>query len=184
MKFNLLRDVFVAICFLLLLLLIALKLQSDATAVLAGAFRAADGDSLVHAGRRLRLVGIDAPELGQTCRRKAADWPCGRAARDALAAKVRGGDVSCRGDRDDRYGRLLVTCQAAGRNINRDMVAEGMAFAFGDYDREESAARDAGLGLWAGEAMRPSDWRRRHQAGMAEEAPHVPSFIRRFFSGF
>ena len=41
------------------------------------------------------------------------------------------------------------------------MIRRGWAVAyFGDYEGEERAAREDGIGLWAGEFVRPEDWRR------------------------
>ena len=46
----------------------------------SGAAIAADGDSLRLGTDRIRLVGIDAPELTQVCwDASGAEWPCGRA---------------------------------------------------------------------------------------------------------
>src|SRR4051794_9155643 len=63
--------------------------------VVTGQAHAIDGDSLRVDGRELRLIGIDAPEYRQTCRRAGQDEPCGLQARDRLAALLRGGGVSC-----------------------------------------------------------------------------------------
>src|SRR5262245_59324026 len=46
-----------------------------------------DGDSLRTGSEEIRLVGIDAPELRQTCRDgQDREWSCGRAAKARLAA--------------------------------------------------------------------------------------------------
>ena len=110
--------------------------------------------------RRIRLLGIDAPELGQTH---------GREARAALARKVgeRRVGVAARGH--DRHGRLLATLWIEERDINREMVAEGHAWAFGgiapdpDLVEAESSARRERRGLWA-ESLpeEPAHWRASH----------------------
>jgi endonuclease YncB( thermonuclease family) len=41
-----------------------------------------DGDTIVVAGDRVRLQGIDAPELHQMCTAYGQDWLCGRTAGD------------------------------------------------------------------------------------------------------
>ena len=47
----------------------------------AAEVRAVDGDSLVAEGRRVRLLGIDAPEYAQTSRAaRGSDYPCERQA--------------------------------------------------------------------------------------------------------
>ena len=144
---------------------------------LDGPFQVVDGDSLRLGGQSLRLQGIDAPELRQDCQRDGATWACGRAARDHLRSLVRSGDLQCEGHEKDRYGRLLVTCFNASDNVNAMMVGSGFAVAFGRYEREERMARDAGRGLWAGEFMRPADWRERD--GQVAETQHAWSLVRR-----
>lgn len=129
---------------------------------LAGIPQVVDGDSLTLDGTRLRLVGIDAPELGQTCVGPSGDYPCGREARNALASLIGRGQVTCQASRRDRYDRLLARCEAGGVDLNRAMVEQGWAVAYGDHDDAERAAREAGRGLWAGNFERPQDWRRIH----------------------
>src|SRR5436305_1573118 len=55
--------------------------SNEASAALTGAVRVIDGDTLVVNDTRVRLEGIDAPEAGQTCKRKWIGWwSCGTAA--------------------------------------------------------------------------------------------------------
>lgn len=129
----------------------------------AGLARASDGDSFRLGEARIRLLGLDAPELRQTCTDGAgAAWPCGRAARDRLADLLKEGPAQCRPEDTDRYGRLLARCTVAGRDVAASMVAEGLAISSGDYWREESAAKAARLGIWQGGFDRPRDWRDDH----------------------
>ena len=133
-----------------------------------GAFRVLDGDSLELGAQRYRLQGIDAPEYSQTCRRNGAIWPCGREAAQQLRRFVRQGGIACSGGEIDKFDRLLVVCRKGGTDINRQMVLEGWAVSFGDYEAEERLARQNGSGIWASEFDRPRDWRELH--GRAEEA--------------
>jgi len=126
--------------------------------------RAIDGDSLVVAGREVRLVGIDAPEGRQTCERDGREWRCGDTARDALA-RLAGGEVRCTGAESDQHGRLLGTCYADGTDLNGRMVAEGMAVAYGRYRSEEAEARRERRGLWASRFEQPREWRRNNMPG-------------------
>lgn len=120
-----------------------------------------DGDSLVIGRERIRLDGIDAPELAQTCIRNGTSWPCGSAAHRHLARLIGNHDVTCQSARRDQHNRLLARCTSAGRDLNRSMVRDGMAVSFGrDYAREEAAAKNERLGLWAGTFERPQAWRR------------------------
>ena len=180
-KFRYLTQLIVFACFILFGALIAVKLGEDAGETLVGNFRVVDGDSLALADRRLRLMGIDAPERDQTCRRGDEPWACGRAATAALARFLEEHGTACRGDRKDRYKRLLVTCRAGTININARLVREGFAVAYGDYEDEEAKARAERAGIWASEFERPQDWRQIH--GQAEEdlSSHRRSLIGSLF---
>jgi len=129
---------------------------------ITGAAEVIDGDSLRVGGRELRLEGIDAPEYRQTCRRGDSEEPCGRQAREALARLVASGPLHCDIDATDRYGRGLATCRAGAVEINRMLVRDGMAVAFGRYEDEEAAAQAARRGIWATRFQRPADWRTSH----------------------
>lgn len=123
-----------------------------------------DGDTLDFRGTpsaRARIVGIDAPELSQTCRDAAgAEWPCGETALLALRSIVVDG-VRCSGDDLDRYGRILVACTSAKGDVGSAMVAAGMAVASGRYREEEALARASKAGIWAGEFENPRAFRQR-----------------------
>nr|WP_245355454.1 thermonuclease family protein [Rhizobium leguminosarum] len=148
---RLIRDGVTAFALLALVALIAAKLNDAAKIVHSGAFHAADGDSLTLGDERLRLEGIDAPELNQSCT---------RAAREALQGMVLASGTLCQGSRHDRYDRLLVICRSgAGGDINAAMVRRGMAISYGGYAREETEAKAAKAGLWAGTFERPRDVR-------------------------
>ena len=130
---------------------------------LAGAVRVADGDSLVLGGVRVRLAGIDAPERNQLCGAPGRRWPCGRRAALALRRLTGHGMVRCRISGQDRYGRQLGHCRAGKTDLNRTMVAQGWAVAYGDYRQEQRAARRARRGLWSGPFVAPRAWRVRHR---------------------
>jgi endonuclease YncB( thermonuclease family) len=157
-----LLDLALAVAILGALALVAGHERFNALETRAGIPQVVDGDSLTLDGARLRLVGIDAPELGQTCAGPRGDYPCGREARSALARLVGRSQVTCEARRRDRYDRLLARCEAGGVDLNRAMVEQGWAVAYGEHDDAERAARHAGRGLWAGSFQRPQDWRRIH----------------------
>lgn len=126
---------------------------------------AVDGDTLRAEGQRIRLSGIDAPELAQTCRdARGRAWSCGAASHSRLAALVAQGGVTCAKRGEDRYGRMLATCSANGvADIGEAMVRDGHALNYGrytsDYAGPEREARAARRGLWQGEFDNPEDWR-------------------------
>lgn len=130
---------------------------------IGGTARASDGDSLRLGDSRVRLVGLDAPELAQTCRDAAGrDWPCGRSARDRLAQLLSTGAADCRPEGKDQYDRLLARCFVSGRDVGEVLVAEGLAVAYGDYWVQEASARSQALGIWEGGFEAPRAWRQDH----------------------
>jgi len=125
-----------------------------------------DGDSLRRGNEDIRLNGIDAPELRQTCRDEhGREWSCGREAKARLAALVGGGKVACTARGRDRYGRTLAVCAAGAiADLGKTLVREGYAVDYfqGGYHAAEGEARAARRGLWRGSFDRPQDWRRQH----------------------
>lgn len=151
-------------CLLPMLLAPALPAPAGDGLIRAAAPAVHDGDTLALGQVRVRLYGIDAPELDQTCTRPdGTPWPCGRAARDRLAELAASRDFGCRARERDAYGRVVGTCFADGRDVNRLLVAEGFAWAYrqfsSDYVPEEDAARVAARGIWDGTAQAAWDFR-------------------------
>ena len=138
----------------------------SATGAIVGAARVVDGDSLVVAGDRIRLFGIDAPEGRQECRNAAGqNYACGREAARALTSFIAGRDVLCKPVDHDQHDRDVATCSVQGRDLGEFMVRGGHALDYrrhskGRYASAEQEARAAKRGLWAGEFERPSEWRK------------------------
>lgn len=123
-----------------------------------------DGDTLRLGSQRVRLWGIDAPELEQTCHQGAVSQPCGKLARDALIKLIGQSQLSCTTIETDRYGRNVARCEATGIDLNRTMVVEGWALDYerysgGAYQTEQARAEKAQLGIWAMEFETPWQWR-------------------------
>jgi endonuclease YncB( thermonuclease family) len=127
-----------------------------------------DGDTIrVLRGRaqeRVRLHGVDCPELGQAF---------GQRARQRTAELVMGRDVRVRVLDRDRYGRLVAEIILPdGESLNRKLVAEGLAWWYREYARRdaglrllEEQARAARRGLWADASpVPPWVWRRGRNA--------------------
>ena len=127
-----------------------------------------DGDSLRVGHREIRLDGIDAPELRQTCRNTdGREWPCGRAARARLAELVASGNVACADKGRDRFGRTLAVCSAGDfRDLGEMLVRGGLAVNYDRYTSRYRAvqeqARSARRGIWGGTFDSPEEWRRQH----------------------
>lgn len=149
---------------------------------LSGQARVADGDTLRLRGDRIRLVGLDAPELDQTCAgADGATWFCGRESSRRLRELVNDKKVTCATEGRDRYGRYLGRCKVAGVDIGATLVAEGLAVAsFPSYGTEETLARREKRGIWAGRFDQPRQWRETH--GAAIQGFDLLGWIRSFFS--
>lgn len=140
------------------------KLPAEVTGTLA----TIDGDSFHLDGREIRLVGIDAPEGRQTCDKGGRAWPCGQEAEARLRQLVGRRQVHCKPEKTDRYRRLLAVCYLGATEVNRWMVAEGWAVAYGRYEAEEAAARQAKRGIWASRFERPRAWRDVNNAALLD----------------
>ena len=107
-----------------------------------------DADRQQH---KIRLSGIDAPELGQAF---------GRVSRQHLADQVAGRTVVIEWSKRDKYKRIVGKILLDGRDINITLIEAGLAWHYKKYaseqspvDREryaraEARARVARAGLW------------------------------------
>ena len=151
-----------ALTFTLILLLPISTAHADIT----GKPCVIDGDTIHIGDTKIRLHGIDAPEIKQTCRTsKGKEQMCGVLAKQALERLVKGQDVTCKGDTRDRYKRLIAVCYVGQLNINEQMVADGWALAYRrystDYVRAETLAKSRREGMWRTEFVPPWKWRKR-----------------------
>ena len=148
-----------------MLALAILLFASPALADVNGPARVIDGDSLEIQGERIRLHGIDAPESRQLCRLNGKPWQCGKDAANALADKIARRPVTCKDLGRDRYKRIIARCTVAGEDMGAWMVQQGWALAYRryslDYTDMEADAQAARRGIWAGEFVKPWEWRRR-----------------------
>ncbi len=149
--------------------------QGDAGELVA---RVVDGDTYELAGgEKVRLVGIDTPELHESSKlRSDAERSgvtknvikiLGKKAKQYARRLVEGRRVMLRrdsqtGDRD-RYGRLLrYVFLEDGTSINLKMISDGYAHAYTrfpfdemeEYRRAERDARENERGLWSDDAFR------------------------------
>ena len=125
-----------------------------------------DGDTLwvrpAHGGpaRKVRLQGIDAPEICQ---------PHGVRSRDALAARVLHRRVRVASQARDSWQRTLGQVSLEGRDLGDWMVSHGHAWSYryrghpGPYRVQQTRARAARLGLWSDPApIEPRQFRQWH----------------------
>lgn len=124
---------------------------------------AASGSSV-----RMRVFGVDAPELSQNCKTASGEsYACGQVAQQALLQAIAGQPIKCEVQTTDRYDRKVAICYAnsgSGADLGRTMVAKGLAVAYRHYSSryvaDEEAARKAKLGLWSGSFTLPWDFRK------------------------
>ncbi|MAH89813.1 MAG: nuclease [Candidatus Pelagibacter sp.] len=135
-----------------------------------------DGDTVYINNYKIRLEGIDAPEIKQKCKKEKLkissiigytfyeEYYCGEHSKENLKAKVKGSDIKCISFTKDRYKRHLAKCFKGKINLNRWMVRNGHAIAYRRYSKEyipdEDFAKENKLGLWQGKFLKPEKWRK------------------------
>ncbi|MFQ5935935.1 MAG: thermonuclease family protein [Acidiferrobacterales bacterium] len=136
-----------------------------------------DGDTVVLAdSRHVRLIGINAPELGKD---GSADEPLAPQARAQLQRLAAGESVILVLGREtqDRYGRLLAHISLEdGRNVQEALLERGLAVVVAIppnlgrvqvYHAAERRARLSGRGIWGNPhyAPKPAEGLRRADTG-------------------
>ncbi len=150
-------------------------LVTPALADVVGTATVIDGDTIEVHGQRIRLHGIDAPESRQLCRLDGKPWQCGKDAANALADKIARRPVTCEDLGRDRYKRIIARCTVGGEDLEKWMVSQGWALAYRryslDYVEQEAEAQAARRGIWAGEFVKPWEWRRGKRIAANDNAP-------------
>jgi len=162
-----------------LLALAALALCAEVACVpqerISGRAEITDGDSFEIGATRIRLFGVDAPEGRQSCTRDGRAWACGNEAERKLRSLVGDRTVTCTKRDVDNYGRIVAVCRSGTADLNAEMVRSGFATAYrrysNDYVDEESEARKARRGIWAGEFTNPEDYRHDAPAQLRIDSP-------------
>ena len=127
-----------------------------------------DGDSITVLDRdkkiRVRLAGIDAPELAQ---------PYGWKALRSLSKLCRGKDATLVERGKDEDGHLLASVTCEKTDASAEQVKKGLAWVFRTYlplgsplYELETSARLMQKGLWRDkDPVPPWEWRKQHGAG-------------------
>ena len=98
--------------------------------------KVSDGDSLRSGRLKIRLYGIDAPELKQNCANAAGRrWACCVAARERLV-ELTSAPLKCDLVDVDRYGRLIMRCFSGRTDISKALVSQGLALAYREYSTD------------------------------------------------
>ena len=123
-----------------------------------------DGDTIKIGDVKIRLSGIDAPEINQICVASEGKVACGKISRDILITKVTNNKISCTDEGKDFYGRVLGECFVNGESLSRYLVREGFAFAYRKYSdkfiSDEEYAKSNRLGMWSMKFQYPWDYRK------------------------
>ncbi len=163
-------------------------LTSDDYRRLVGFVQAESGDELTIAeraglrGSKIKLWGIDAPEMAQICRTKRGiEYNCGEFSKNALTTFTKDKQVLCTVLFTTVQRVQVARCQMANVDVAGAMIAAGWAFAAphvtSNYDRIQSKAQARKLGMWAGRVEPPWNFRSRLEADAnADPAPPMITY--------
>lgn len=99
-----------------------------------------DGDTLRNGRERIRLVGIDAPELHGCPRNRTCAPGDGQASKRSLG-RLTTGRIRIERIGKDRYGRTLAHVYANGRNLACEQLRAGQAVYKPRWDNGRSLAK-------------------------------------------
>ncbi len=143
-----------------ILQILLLACSANAGRIVEGFVKAVyDGDTILLTTRedsrlKVRLYGIDAPETKKPGK---PGQPYGDVSKRMLMYKLMGRRVTAEIMDVDQYKRVVAVIRHNGSDINREMIIEGMAWAYRQYLHEpyesayiryEAGARSRRAGLW------------------------------------
>jgi micrococcal nuclease len=156
---------------IIFLALLALPLRAWAGDVMIQSCHDGDTCTVQVAGLsiKVRLVGIDAPEIGK---KKGSEQPFAKESRDALNEMVAGKSLQIAQYGIDAFNRPLVTIRMeSGALANEELVRQGLAEVYDGsehYDRAtlrslQAQAKSAGRGIWSlgGRYVSPTVYRKK-----------------------
>ena len=148
--------------------------RSEEIKKISGNAQIIDGDTIKINSKKIRLYGIDAPELKQMCKKPyltiifftfTKDYPCGKISTQKLQKKINNKVITCKILDIDRYKRLIGECYKRNLNLNSWLVSNGYAVAYRKYSKKyisnEINAKNEKKGLWQGKFEMPWDFRRK-----------------------
>ena len=135
--------------------------------IITGKAKIIDGDT-IHIGKnKIRIHGIDAPELNQTCNFQGKEWNCGKKSKEFLLNLINSNSVNCKVTDIDKYKRYIGICFVDKLNLNKIIVINGWAIAYRyyskDYIDEEFIAKRKKLGIWKGNFEEPYYFRKNNK---------------------
>lgn len=128
-----------------------------------GVSRVVSGDTLTLNGRVVKLFGVAAPDISQTCADSSGrGYKCGYQAVSWLSGWLADNEVSCHIISEDERGVLVGVCMLGAYDIGAALVNSGWAVAdvrqtqiYLPYQNQALANK---RGLWQGEFYMPWDW--------------------------
>ena len=148
--------------------------KSEEIKEISGNAQIIDGDTIKINSKKIRLYGIDAPELKQMCKKPyltiifftfTKDYPCGKISTQKLQKKINNKVITCKILDIDRYKRLIGECYKRNLNLNSWLVSNGYAVAYRKYSKKyipnEINAKNEKKGIWQGKFEMPWEFRRK-----------------------
>jgi len=148
-----------------LIMILVLFFQQQVYAIeLSGLSKIVDGDTVYIKSSKIRLEGIDAPEIKQKCKKNGKEYFCGKISQKKLIQKIGKNKIKCFSTGKDKYRRYLATCFIGKINLNKWMVRNGYAVSYRrystKYNNDEIYAKINKLGIWSGSFIQPEKWRK------------------------
>ena len=120
------------------------------------------GDTLIMNGRYIRLFGIDAPEIRQTCMdSQGKKYACGQEAINWLKQWLQDYEIECNVIKQNSRGNVVGVCSIGEYDIGAALVAAGWAISLPNnsvYGPYEQQAKMGHRGMWQGWFYKPWDW--------------------------
>ena len=147
-----------------LLGILVLSFLWSSVSLAADNLKIVDGDTIILNGEKIRFLGIDTPELKQTCLQSNEEVGCGMFAKMLLVKKIGNNIPKCIGEKKDFYKRTLAECFVNGESLSKFLVRSGYAFAYRKYStkfiKDEDFAKVNKLGMWSMTFQYPWDFRK------------------------
>ena len=166
---------FISIC-LVFFFLTYNDVKSEEIKIISGIAKVIDGDTIKIDQKKIRFLGIDAPEKKQQCKKKwlsisfisfTKEYPCGKISTNKLKSIIENKLIRCQINGKDRYGRFIAECFKNKTNINGWMVRNGYAVAYEKYSKKfvsmQNIAKKNKSGIWEGSFDMPWDWRKNNK---------------------
>jgi micrococcal nuclease len=151
------------ICRLLILILLLLPSIAFSETIAGKVIKVADGDTITiltpgNKQIKIRLSAVDTPEGGQAYGKKAKQF---------TSRMVYKKNVRVDKETTDRYGRTVGFVYVDGANLSEQIIRNGYGWVYRKYCKGafcddwldlEKQARNAGIGLWAGDNIPQAPW--------------------------